>query len=51
MNTIERNYEQAKERYSFVMLERRDAYAKELAILLKDLKQQSELYSAKLRTF
>ncbi|MCE8464016.1 MULTISPECIES: hypothetical protein [Bacteroides] len=44
-------FEQAKERYSFVMLERRDAYAKELAILLKDLKQQSELYSAKLRTF
>ncbi|MDR1500910.1 MAG: hypothetical protein LBT43_00450 [Prevotella sp.] len=44
-------FEQAKERYSFVMLERRDAYAKELTALLKDLKQQSELYSSKLRSF
>ncbi len=44
-------FEQAKERYSFVMLERRDAYAKELTTLLKDLKQQSELYSSKLRAF
>lgn len=44
-------FEQAKERYSFVMLERRDAYAKELTALLKDLKQQSELYSSKIRSF
>lgn len=44
-------FEQAKERYSFVMLDRRDAYAKELTVLLKDLKQHSELYSSKLRTF
>jgi hypothetical protein len=43
-------FDQAKERYSFVMLERRDAYAKELAVLLKDLKSQSELYSTKLRS-
>lgn len=48
---IARNaFDQAKERYNFVMLERRDAYAKELAILLKDLKLQSELYSTKLRS-
>ncbi len=43
-------FDQAKERYHFVMLERRDAYAKELAVLLKDLKLQSELYSSKLRS-
>lgn len=44
-------FEQAKERYSFVMLERRDAYAKELTALLKDIKQQSELYTSKIRSF
>lgn len=43
-------FDQAKERYNFVMLERRDAYAKELSGLLKDLKLQSELYSSKLRS-
>ena len=52
LSSIAQNaFEQAKERYSFVMLERRDAYAKELTTLLKDLKQQSELYSSKLRSF
>ena len=44
-------FEQAQERYKFVMLERRDAYARELTMLLKDLKQQSEIYSSKLRSF
>lgn len=43
-------FEQAKERYNFVMLERRDAYAKELTNLLKDLKAQSDLYSSKVRS-
>ncbi len=43
-------FDQAKERYSFVMLERRDSYAKELASLLKDLKVQSDLYSSKIRS-
>lgn len=32
------------------MLERRDAYAKELTNLLKDLKAQSDLYSSKVRS-
>ena len=43
-------FDQAKERYSFVMLERRDTYAKELASLLKDLKVQADLYSSKIRS-
>lgn len=41
---------QATERYNFVMLERRNDYAKELVALLKDLKAQSDLYSSKLRS-
>lgn len=40
---------QAKERYSFVIIERKDAYVKELKELLKDIRTQSELYSVKIR--
>jgi len=43
-------FEQAKERYNFVILDRKDAYAKELKDLLKDLRAQSDLYSYKIRT-
>ena len=43
-------WEQAKERYNFVILDRKDAYVKELKELLKDLRTQSELYSTKIRT-
>jgi len=42
--------EQAKERYNFVILDRKDAYVKELKDLLKDLRAQSDLYSLKIRT-
>jgi len=41
---------QAKDRYNFVILDRKDAYVKELKELLKDLRTQSDLYSTKIRT-
>lgn len=41
---------QAQERYDFVILDRKDAYIKELKDLLKDLRSQSDLYSLKVRT-
>lgn len=41
---------QAKERYSFIIYDRKDLYQKELKDLLKDLKSISELYSNKLRS-
>jgi len=40
---------QAKERYNFVIIDRKDAYVKELKELLKDIRTQSELYSGKIR--
>lgn len=40
---------QAKERYNFVIVDRKDAYVKELKELLKDVRMQSELYSVKIR--
>lgn len=42
-------FDQAKQRYNFVIIERKDAYLKELRELLKDIKTQSELYSTKIR--
>ena len=47
---LRNSFDQAKERYHFVMLERRDDYAKELRNLLKDIKSQSDLYTAKIRS-
>lgn len=44
-----KSLEQAKERYNFVIIERKDAYVKELKDLLKDLRAQSDLYAQKLR--
>jgi hypothetical protein len=41
---------QAKERYSFIIYDRKDLYQKELKDLLKDLRTLSELYSNKLRS-
>lgn len=46
---LENSLQQAKERYSFIVYERKDAYQKELKELLKDLKNLSELYSSKVR--
>jgi hypothetical protein len=43
-------FQQAKERFNFVILDRKDAYIKELKELLKDLRGQSDLYSLKIRT-
>lgn len=42
--------EQAKQRYNFIIIERKDAYVKELKDLLKDLRNQSDLYAQKIRT-
>lgn len=40
---------QAKDSYSFVILERKDAYHKEMRELMKDMKSQADLYAAKVR--
>lgn len=42
--------DQAKERYNFIIIDRKDAYVKELKELLKDIRTQSELYSSKIRS-
>jgi hypothetical protein len=49
-HNIDESFQQAKERYSFVILERKDAYFKELKDLLKDLRTQSDLYANKIRS-
>jgi len=46
---LDNAFAQAKERYEFVILDRRDAYTKELKDLLKDLRTQSDLYATKIR--
>lgn len=40
---------QAKERYGFVILDRKDAYLKELKDVMKDVRTQSDLYANKVR--
>lgn len=40
---------QSREQYGFVILERKDAYVKELRDLLKDVRSQADLYAAKAR--
>jgi hypothetical protein len=49
-NIIKEATNQAKERYSFIIYDRKDLYLKDLKELLKDLKTLSELYSNKLRS-
>lgn len=41
--------QQARDSYSFVILERKDAYHKEVRELMKDMKSQADLYAAKIR--
>lgn len=41
--------QQAKDSYEFVILERKDAYHKEMRELMKDMKSQADLYAAKIR--
>lgn len=40
---------QAKEKYGFVILDRKDAYNKELRDIMKDVRTQSDLFAAKSR--
>lgn len=40
---------QAQDSYAFVILERKDAYFKEMRDLMKDMKAQADLYAAKIR--
>lgn len=46
---IESSFQQAKERYNFVIIDRKENYLKEVRDLLKDIKSQSDLYSIKVR--
>ena len=46
---LEAALQQAKDSYAFVILERKDAYHKEMRELMKDMKSQSEIYSSKVR--
>lgn len=46
---IEVALRQAKEKYVFVIEERKDAYYKELRDILKDVRTQADLYAAKIR--
>ena len=47
---LENSLQQARERYSYIVYERKDSYQKELKDLLKDLKSLSDLYSNKVRS-
>lgn len=42
-------FHQARDSYTFVILERKDAYHKEVRELMKDMKSQADLYAAKVR--
>ena len=46
---LEKAFEEAIQRYNFAILERREKYISELKELLKDIKNQSDLYSQKIR--
>jgi hypothetical protein len=41
--------QQARDSYTFVILDRKDAYHKEVRELMKDMKSQADLYAAKVR--
>ena len=49
VNYIDDSLKQSIEQYKFVISERKDAYAKELRDLLKDVQQQASLFSHKIR--
>lgn len=42
-------FRQAKDGYGFVILDRKDAYFKEMREVMKDMKSQADLYAAKVR--
>lgn len=46
---LEEALQQAKDSYAFVILERKDAYHKEMRDILKDMKSQADMYAAKVR--
>jgi hypothetical protein len=46
---IDSTFQQAKERYNFVIIDRKENYLREVRDLLKDMKIQSDLYSGKIR--
>lgn len=46
---LEDSLKQSKDQYRFVILDRKDEYAKELRDLLKDLRKQADLYAEKVR--
>ncbi|SEG34113.1 hypothetical protein [Billgrantia desiderata] len=46
---IEAALHQARDSYAFVILDRKDAYHKEVRELMKDMKAQADLYAAKVR--
>lgn len=47
--SVERAWEQAKDSYGFVILERKDAYQKELREFMKDVRTQADLFASKIR--
>lgn len=46
---LEDSLKQSKDQYRFVILDRKDEYARELRDLLKDLRKQADLYADKVR--
>ena len=48
-NKLEFAWEQAKDSYGFVILDRKDAHQKELRDFMKDMRAQADLYAAKVR--
>ncbi|MDD2661566.1 MAG: hypothetical protein PHY54_18100 [Methylococcales bacterium] len=46
---LEAALQQARDSYAFVILERKDAYHKEMRELMKDMKSQADLYAGKVR--
>ncbi|WP_083000586.1 hypothetical protein [Halomonas sp. GT] len=48
-NHLEAALDQARDSYAFVILERKDAYHKEVRELMKDMKSHADLYAAKVR--
>ncbi len=49
LTSIEHALIQAKEKYGFVILERKDSYLKELKEVMKDVRVQADLYAGKVR--